>query len=333
MRITTGMVMRNYQNNLNSSMTALESRRKQVESGRKFAKSYEDPTAAASGAILEQKYSRVNDFLNNVSNTQKWQDTQEDVVNQLSEMVKTVSGQYGAEALNDPTGAGGREAIAASIRELQKSMVYALNTKYGEAYTMAGSDGSNPPFVLSEDGKKLTYRGLDVNDPANQAAFDKMAKETAYIDLGFGLTFDGTDTIVPSSAFDSALPGISVVGYGKEADGTSKNIIVLMGQMADEAEKPTFNKDEYSKLWTKFKEESKSVQNAYTKLGTKTQLLDSTKNRLEAQKLAITEQYDAAININPAEAITNYSWATYAYNTALKVGTSILSPSLLDFMK
>lgn len=37
--------------------------------------------------------------------------------------------------------------------------------------------------------------------------------------------------------------------------------------------------------------------------------------------------------IDMAKAITDYMWNQYAYNAALKVGTSILSPSFIDFMK
>lgn len=324
------MIMRNYQNNLTSSLGALEQRRQQVESGRRFTNSYEDPSASAMGAVLERKYMRTQDYINNASKAQKWQDTQEDVVNQLSDMTKTVIGEYSPQALNDPTGAEGRSAIAQALRELQKSMVYALNTKYGDAYVMAGSDGSNPPFELSADGKTLTYRGLDVNLSENKDALEAMSKEHAYVDLGFGMTFNG-DEIVPSSAFDSALPGISLVGFGEE-NGQSKNLITLMGQMADELEKSDFSHENYNKLWNQYKDGATSVQNAYTKLGTKSQLLETTINRLETQSISIVEQYDAYVNIESAEAITNYSWASYAYNTALKVGTSILSQSLLDFM-
>ena len=39
------------------------------------------------------------------------------------------------------------------------------------------------------------------------------------------------------------------------------------------------------------------------------------------------------MGVEAAKAITDYSYAQYVYNAALKVGTSILSPSLLDFMK
>ena len=35
---------------------------------------------------------------------------------------------------------------------------------------------------------------------------------------------------------------------------------------------------------------------------------------------------------DPAEAISAFSWAQYCYNSALKVGNSILSESLMDYL-
>ena len=37
--------------------------------------------------------------------------------------------------------------------------------------------------------------------------------------------------------------------------------------------------------------------------------------------------------VNDAEAISEYYYAQYTYNAALRVGSSILGPSLLDFLK
>ena len=37
--------------------------------------------------------------------------------------------------------------------------------------------------------------------------------------------------------------------------------------------------------------------------------------------------------VDMAEAISSYTWQGYAYNAALKVGTDIVSQSLLDFMR
>lgn len=330
MRITTNMIRRNYQNNLNSTLSGLEKARRQAETGRRFSKSYEDPSAAARATILENRYARNGDYRNAVEDTMKWQDTQEDVLMQLSNVAKEVNKNYGVEAVSG-TNASVRDTYAATFREMQKSMVYALNTKFGNVFAMAGSDGQNAPFELKDDGT-VTYRGLDVNDPANAAELEKLTKEHSYIDLGFGLTFSGGE-IVSSSAFDAAFPGIKAVGFGQEDDGTSKNMIVLMGQMADVLDADEFDKEAYEKLWTQFDKGAGDIQNCLTEIGTKTKLLTSTQQRLDNEKLNITTQFDSTVNINEAEALMNFSYAQYVYNVALKIGTSLLSNSLLDFMK
>lgn len=333
MRITTNMIMRNYQNNLYGTLGGLDSSRKQVETGMRISGAYEDPSAAARAAILERRYARNSEYLTNIENTQDWLTEQENVVYEIGKLASTVADNYSVAAVTDTAGDIGRETYAEGLRNIQKSMVQTLNTKYSNSFVMGGNGGTQEaPFELSEDGKTLLYRGEDVNDPANQAILDELAQETSYVDVGFGLEFDDAGNIVSSSAFDAALPGINVVGYGKTDDGTSKNLILLAGQMAEVLEADEFDRDAYSKLWDQFRESSTPAQDTLTELGTKSELLETTQSRLKNEKINIQAQYNNEVGIEPAEAITNMAWAQYAYSSALKVGTSIIGPSLLDFL-
>lgn len=339
MRITTSMIMRNYRGNLNSTLVDLERTRKQVETGRRIDSAYQDPSAAAKGAVLEHRYSRNEDYINSAKNAQTWLDTQEDVINQLNSVAVRVHEDYAPSAATDTSGTSGRDAYAATLREMQMSMIHALNSKYGDSYVMAGSDGKNPPFSVDDKGNVL-YRGINVTtgegdgiaDPADGLALlEKYAKETSYVDLGFGLSFANGE-VVPSSALDTAMPGINLVGFGED-DGISNNIIVLMGQMADMLEADDFDRDNFEKAWMRVSEKTEELQDQFTKIGAKGQLLDATTSKLETEKLNIETQYKDALGIEASKAITDYSYANYVYNAALKVGTSILTPSLLDFMK
>lgn len=333
MRVTTNMVMRNYQNHLYDTMGGLESSRTQVETQRRFSSSYEDPASAARAAVLERRYARNADYQDNVLNTMKWQDNQEDAVTQINKIATTISKDYSISAMTDTSGAEGRETYAKALREMQNTMVQILNTKYGDSFVLGGNGGTQEaPFSLSEDGKTLLYRGVDVNDPANEAVLKELSDEKAYVDLGFGMSYDATGKLVSSSAFNYSIPGINVVGYGQTEDGTAKNLIVLAGQMADVLEADSFDREAYEKLWSQFQTGTESLQDTVTEIGTKSQLLTNTQSRLEAEAISIQEQYNNEVGIQSAEAIMNYSWASYAYNSALKVGTSIISPSLLDFI-
>lgn len=337
MRITTNALIRNYKSNLANSMSSLNTARDKVMTGRQFASAAENPTGALRSSVLERKYVKTLDYISSAKDAQSYLDSQESAAMQISDLSLTLTKQYGLEALNGTTGSQEiRKSYADAWRNAQDSLLLSMNASYEGKYVFAGSDGKNPPFSLSKDpntGKQiLTYRGLDVNDPANKAKLDELAKDTTYVDLGFGLT-SNNGAIDPSSAFNTSLPGLNLIGYGQDDEGDSKNMILLAGQIADALETEPFDKEKYENLLNKFEAGRNNVLENVTTLGTKSSFLENSLTRLEDNKLGLSTQLDSVVNIDMADAITQFSWAQYAYNAALKVGTSILSPSFIDFMR
>ncbi len=338
MRITTTALMRNYKSNLGRSVDNLNQSRNRVMTQRSFNKVSEDPASAARASQLHRKYYKNQDNLETLLDVQSRQDGQEDALIQISNAIKTISADYNIQVLSgDKQGQDERQTFSTAIRQFQKSMTLSLNSTYEDTFLFAGSDGKNPPFELSADGSSLTYRGIDVNLDSTHPDYTNkllpLSQESLYVDLGMGLSLDGIDRVVPSSAFDISLPGIKAIGFGKDADGLSDNVIVLAGQLADELEKTDFDAEKYGKIADKFKSLRTNVLNEITNLGVKSEFLSTTKNRLENNDISLQEQMLKVEGVDTAEAITDYMWNQYAYNAALKVGTSILSPSFIDFMK
>ena len=354
MRITTNQILRNYKSNLATSLTNLDSARVKVMTGRKFNATAEDPASALRASVLERKYVRNNDYLDLVKDVQSFQDAQEDAAMQLNTIGKQLSKQYGLEALNGTNGSlETRQTYADAWRGSQESFLLSLNASYDGKYVFAGSDGQKPPFKLGKDNagnQALFYRNVDVTtgllydddgnlvngdgDPANAAdRLKKLSEDSVYVDLGFGLNINDDFTIDSSSAFNTSLPGINLVGYGEYDDGDPKNMILLMGKIADELDKPDFDYDRYKDLLEKFDDGRNDVLEAVTTLGTQTEFLTTTKDRLETNEISLATQIDNVVNVDMAEAIMNFSWAQYAYNASLKVGNNILTPSFIDFMK
>ena len=160
---------------------------------------------------------------------------------------------------------------------------------------------------------------------------EDMSDENVFLDMGFGLTMEN-DKAANSSAFDTSLPGINVVGYGTDDNGNSKNIIVLAGQMAEVLGAEEFDVDKYQELLGAFDEARNKLIDNMTTIGTKSNFLKTTKDRLEDQQVELNTQLKNTVDVDMPEAITEYMWAQYAYNATLKVGTSILTPSFIDFM-
>lgn len=340
MRITTNAVLRNYRSNLGTSLANLDTARNKVMTGRQFVSSAENPGNALRAATLERKYVKNLDYLSTVDTAQSFMDSQEDAAMQISNQAMTLSKKYGLESLNGTNGSLEiRKTYADAWRGAQESMLLSLNASYEGRYVFGAGDAAEPPFSLETkaNGEQiLKYRGVDVNAPKNSAEeqiLEELSKETVYLDLGFGLTIDGNGDVDPASAFNTAVPGINLVGYGQTDDGTPKNMILLAGKIADTLEKENFDRDEFKKLLDTFDDGRSKVLQQVTMFGTRTQFLTSTKDRLETDKLNLTKQLDNVVNVDMADAISQFSWAQYAYNAALKVGTNILAPSFIDFMK
>lgn len=349
MRITTNAILRNYKSNLGTSLKNLDTARTQVMTQRKFNSTAEDPSGALRAAILERKYVKNEDYLNIVKDVQSFQDSQEDAAMQIETLAKRLSKQYGLEALNGTNGSlETRETYADAWRGAQESLLLSLNASYEGKYVFAGSDGKTAPFQLTNepvnpadpDGptkQVLRYRGVDVNsdDPNDQAILKQLSEDTLFVDLGFGLNVDVTGTNVAidsSSAFNTSLPGINIAGFGKDDKGLTNNIVLLCGEIADVLDAEEMDYEKYRELLGKFDEGRNNVLEKVTVLGTQTEFLTTTKDRLETSKTSLSTQIDNVVNIDMAEAIMNFSWAQYAYNSALKVGNNILTPSFIDFM-
>ncbi|KAF5054832.1 hypothetical protein DSECCO2_384110 [anaerobic digester metagenome] len=124
---------------------------------------------------------------------------------------------------------------------------------------------------------------------------------------------------------------MNALGFG-QSDGNDQNLVNILGNIADELEKDPTDSEKLDGLSKQFTESSSKLADFITSIGTKSNFLELTQTRLEDNQFTLNEKIVSVENVDLAAAITDYSWAQYAYNSALKVGNSILSQSFIDFM-
>lgn len=349
MRVTTNAILRNYQGNLNKSTQALDTARERVLTGRKFGKISEDPAGATKAFQLRKDYLKNEDHIENTANLYSQMVAADSSLMQVLDMAKDLTGDL-LTAVNGTTSLEQREIIANKVLDVQKSIVQSMNAQFGGNYLFggagtkgqenpAGSGKFDAPFTLQDDGK-LLYRGIDVNttDPDEMAQLAKLSKEELNMDIGFGLS-SSSGSINSSSAFNASIPGINVLGFGNSSeelnngDPISKNFVTLLGQISTELRKDPLDNENMNALMGQFETSRSTVINEVTQIGSKTNFLEKTEDRLINNRLTLNEKIVSVENVDLAQAITEYSWAQYAYTAALKIGSSILSPSFIDFMR
>lgn len=372
-RATTGGVLKSYKTSLMSSFIRLNDARNTVLTQRNFNSYAEDPAAASQSYQLHRSFQRVDSQVTISNSIVRKYSTAYSAVDSVVKMVDNEknNSSWGTvlRAANQPTGAG-RTALGLELKELSDSIVQSMNSQYGNVFTFAGADGLNVPFTWEGEGedRQLYYRGVPVDvkvpeaiyDPAdptnttplNQADIEKATKqleqlkylnsETRYVDVGLGLKEASNGKLIESSAYNDSLPGITVLGYGKDDDGDPKNIATIVHRMGvllsrcdeDSGEWASDeDQEEFQRLAQKFTDSAANVKKVHAELTTRVSFLNNNHEQLLSTADSITEQLYDIDRCDMSEAISSFIYAQYCYNAALKMGNSILSGSLMDYLQ
>lgn len=198
------------------------------------------------------------------------------------------------------------------------------------------------------------FRGMAVDDVANDADFQKMiTDEHTFVDLGMGMQEDNSGQLIDASAFDTALQGIDFIGYGMTAevtlsDGVTKvqnvpnnlaSILQEMGEIYANCDQESGNfasvDDQHraEALEIQLRDKLNNLHSGFVELDTRATYLKSNEERLTSLDDSLNTQITSLEDVDPADAITALMWGQYSYNAALRIGTSILSQSLIDYMR
>lgn len=335
MRVTTNGTLRTYRGHLARATLNQFQAMNTVLTQRRFSSYAESPSLATQSFRLHSAYAR---------NTAQ-QNMSEEMISKYEaagSSLQQLQNQYNdaleaAKRGQNDTNAGARQQLGETLKGIAEGMVQTLNAQYNEKFVFAGADGDNAPFEL-KDGK-LYFRGLDVNDPANEAAFAEMAEETAFVDIGLGMQLDENEQVVPSTAFNSAISGIGLVGYG-QTDGVPNNMISIiseLGEIYSRADSETgdmsaADSERAEILFDSLQDSNSAFRAEWTKLDTKAQFLKTNDTRLVSTGDTLTTQYEGLDRVDLADALTTFAYAQYSYNAALRVGNDILSQSFIDYM-
>ena len=194
--------------------------------------------------------------------------------------------------------------------------------------------------------KRMYVRAADTMSKADYDAakldadkLDYLMNEKLFVDIGLGFQENENGQLNPSSAFNAALHGLTFIGYGLDEDGDPKNIYSLVQEMKKIADGVPEGKlwddatyDQFHNLVQKFEIAATSFKTEYTNMDATTTKLKNNEQLLEDNFYNLKEQYSEIEDVDMVDAISSFLWAQYSYNAALKMGNSVLSQSLMDYL-
>ena len=345
-RITTNGLFRTYASAMHRSQKKLYNTLDRVQTNRNFSTYAEDPASASKAFRLRRAYWQNEKY---ISTSNYLIDKFEVAYTAAAPIVDGDADNPGLdgiqsmlEGLSDAT-ASGRRALGNDLIAKSDAISLCLNARYNGEYVFAGIDGMNVPFTWS--GDTLLYRGIDVTSaPGGEdgARLEEMTGETAYVNIGLGMKEDAEGRTIPNSALNSAIDGLSFLGYGVDEDGDPKNMAVLMRELGNIYRRADPDTGDYASpadkeraqvLATKLFDSMDRVREQYIQISSNATYVRTNLNQLETQHDTLSEEITNVEQMDGALAITEMAWAQYSYQAALQTGGQILSQSLFDYMK
>lgn len=335
MRITTVMMGRKYQRNLQAQANRKANAETTASDFRKFRQVSDDPASASKAFQLRREISRVESHKHNAEMAEGRINTAESSLVNVQELLKDVHDRL-VQGNNGTLTQEDRATIATELRGIQNAIIQDMNVSYSGQYLFGGEKTDEAPIKVGEDGK-LLFRGMPLEpmDGETEKEFEermcKLENERILIDFGYGI-----DTSKKESGFDICLSAVNLLGRGKdEATGFSNNLYNLAGEMAkylEDTANGDYDHEHFGTYMTQYEKCHDKFLNGLTNMGEKEHTIEYAKERLASTLKALQEKQSYVETVDPEEALSDYKYQEFAYRAALAIGTKVLQPSLLDYM-
>lgn len=341
MRITDSSIIKRYGTTLNSTLERLDRLNKKVVNSRKFDSFSEDTSGAVRAMRIRSQMNGVEGYQ---SNLQKSRDilTEVEASMMTSSNLVTDARVLILKAVNGSQGEAERSVIAQELRSISDQIFTNMNAQFSDQFLFGGTSLDEAPLKL--DGGRLLYKGVDVAtmeryDGTNWVALsaDEIAaleSDPFYIDVGLGLRFESAASrnVVPQSAMNISFTAIGVMGYGQTAGGLNNNVYLLINDIADALESPSYDSAAVDGMADHLQSRFNEMNVKVTEMGSRSKYISDSLERFDTQMYNLKVSQNELEFDDPAAVITEFKMQEMAYRAALQMGTRILQTNIFDFM-
>ncbi|MHB1313896.1 MAG: flagellar hook-associated protein FlgL [Christensenellales bacterium] len=311
MRITNGMLTKNYIKNLNTNIKALDKYQTQLSSFKRITRLSDDPIGMLKSIQVRTRIYKTEQYQSTVDCAKTWLKDTETSLTEMNEVLKNAY-EKTIDAANSYMTDSDKQSIAEYIGQLRDQALSIGNNRSGDKYIFGGYNTSRAPFTLDAFGKIL-YNGLDLSDASNADLIAENAQKITY-EVGFGMKTD------------VSMTGSKLMSMGED------NIYAVL----DGLYKTLMNNgsaEEIAAYTTKLQNCQSNVLSLEAESGGKTARLELLSNRYEQDIINYTSLKSSVEDVDVAEATLQYKMAESVYEAALAIGSSIIMPTLVDYLK
>lgn len=311
MRVTNNMLLDNYLNNLYGNLNKMDKLQTQVATNKRITKLSDDPMGVISSMKCRVKLYKIDQYRDNIENARTWLTQTESSVLEMNEIIKSAY-ETSVHVANDYMTEDDKSAAAELIGQLRDHVLTIGNSKVGDKFIFGGYNVTSEPITVDASGNIL-YNGLDLTNESDPAL---IAENEQVIEYEIG---------------DDLQTQVSVTGSRLLKMGDN-NIYSVLDDLYN-ALKSNESAEVIDEYVGKLQDCQTHVLAIESELGGRTNRLELVSNRYDEEFLNYTKTKSQIEDVDLAEAVMNFEMAKAVYTSALQIGSEIIQPSLIDFLK
>lgn len=302
MRVTQNAIATGTLNNLQLSLTKLQTLQQQMSSGRIIQKPADDPGGAVRAMQYRSDIKRNEQYGRNATDGLGWLGTADNTLTSSLSDIRKVR-ELMLQGMNATADPEARAALAAEVRTMKENLIGLANTTYNNRPIFAGT--ANPQGQLPPQ---------DTYDAAGNYN---------------GNTGEVIRTVGPSATVKVNLDGPSV--WGTPGSGDLWHILDDI-----EAHLLSSNPNDTNLLASqdlaRLDGARLNIQNRLSEIGARYHRVETMQQRAEDNLLTIRNGLSEIENIDIAETAVAIQLQQTAYQAALAATAKVIQPSLIDFL-
>ncbi|GAQ24373.1 MULTISPECIES: flagellar hook-associated protein FlgL [Tepidanaerobacter] len=295
MRVTQSMIAENFTRNLMQNLKRLDDINSQISSEKRINRPSDDPVGAAMAIKLRRQLSAIKQYNSNAQQALTWMKDTETALTNAGDVIQRLS-ELAVEAANGTQTDEDKGKILDEVKELKDQLLKEANSTSLDRYLFSGYSTDKAPFI-KDDATGNIQANPDIVDGAIN--YNVGQSETIPVNLKGSEVFG--DIFEAVEKFETALEN-------NDGETISNEVI------------------------SDIKGALNTVLKYRSQIGARTNRLEATVSRLEANEVDYKAQLSSIEDVDLAQAITDLKMEESVYRAALAVGARIIQPTLVDFL-
>lgn len=301
MRITQGMLSTNMLRNLSTSYERMGKYQDQLSTGKKINRPSEDPVIAMKGISYRRDLSQTEQYKANFSEAYNWIENSDAALDKATQAMQRIR-ELVVQASNDTYDTSQRGNVATEIDQLKGHLITIANTQVGDKYIFNGTNTLEAP--INEDGT-----------PSGAGSGSSEVK----IELSKGIS-------IPVSISTDAV-------FTHDSTDPEKGLFSMIDKLSADLKDGTKTGADINKFLTSLDTHINNILNTRAELGARQNRIEMMEDRVDEQEVIaqriVSDNEDADIE----RVITDLKTQESVHRAALGVGSRIIQPTLMDFLR